>query len=326
MQWLLELRETAWAEATVAELQRWREASAEHERAWQQIAAVNRRLLGLKAGEGQAEALPAPARAALLTRAGGGARRRAIRGVATVLVGSAGAWLAWRSGPMQQWTATLRTGRGERLERTLEDGSQITLAGGCALNLDFGPARRRLALIAGEVFVATAHSPGDSRPFLIDTRFGSVQALGTRYSVRLVDSPQPGALASVFDGAIRLTPAEPGAAARELQAGQQALLRRESVGSPAPADPNRAAWASGSLVAQGLRLDAFLAELALHAPFALDCDPAVAGLRLSGSFPIDDVDRIVESVARLLTLRVETRENLLTGRRVRLLAAAPSRR
>ncbi|MCB7479630.1 hypothetical protein LG345_15375, partial [Lactiplantibacillus plantarum] len=54
-----------------------------------------------------------------------------------------------------------------------------------------------------------------------------------------------------------------------------------------------------------MRLDDFIAELGRHRSGRIACDPSVAALRISGSYPLGDSDRILAAVERALPVRVE---------------------
>ena len=56
-----------------------------------------------------------------------------------------------------------------------------------------------------------------------------------------------------------------------------------------------------------MRLADFVQELSRYRPGWLRCDPAVADLRVSGVFQIDDTDRALAAVAHALPVRVERR-------------------
>jgi len=74
---------------------------------------------------------------------------------------------------------------------------------------------------------------------------------------------------------------------------------------PARPAPHAAAWVQGALYADNMRLDDFIDELGRHRPGRLACDPAVAGLRISGSFPLGDTDRILAAVERALPVQAQ---------------------
>lgn len=61
------------------------------------------------------------------------------------------------------------------------------------------------------------------------------------------------------------------------------------------------------LYADNQRLGDFLQELGRYRPGVLRCDPAVADLRISGGFQVDDTDAALLAVARSLPVRVVTR-------------------
>jgi len=72
-------------------------------------------------------------------------------------------------------------------------------------------------------------------------------------------------------------------------------------------DENADAWARGQLVADEQRLGDFLAELGRYRPGLLRVDPRIAGLRLSGVFPLADTDRILDTLPSVLPVRLQWR-------------------
>ncbi|MCQ0040637.1 iron dicitrate transport regulator FecR, partial [Burkholderia glumae] len=69
--------------------------------------------------------------------------------------------------------------------------------------------------------------------------------------------------------------------------------------------PGAGAWADGMLVASKLRLGELAAELARYRHGYVQCDPAVAGLRVSGSYPLDDTVRVFETLRATLPIEIE---------------------
>ena len=59
------------------------------------------------------------------------------------------------------------------------------------------------------------------------------------------------------------------------------------------------------LVAQGQPLAAFIEDLGRYRRGHLACDPALAGLRVSGTFPLENTDKIIAAVADTLQLEVQ---------------------
>lgn len=281
--WLVQLQSGQASDADRAAFQRWRQQSPEHARAWARAERLLDKLGSLP---------PALAKPALLRPRGGGRRGALLKLAGALTLLPAGA-LGWQLVQTQAWTAEHRSAVGERRELRLADGSRLTLNTDTALDLRFDARRRQVRLRRGELLVQTARDARTPpRPFVLATALGELEALGTRFALRLLD---PGrALLSVLDGAVRVQPRHaPATAARVLRAGQQAHFDAGAVEDAVPLDPTALAWTGGMLVADNLRLDALLAELSRYRPGLLRCDAAVAGLRISGAFPIDDPERVL---------------------------------
>lgn len=298
VEWWLLLQDGDLPEPQRRAWQAWRAADALHEQAWQRIAAVNARLAGLAAPQ-QA----AIARAALAPR--GPARRRVAQTLAVLAFGAGVAWQVEQRTPWRNWVADVRTARGERRRLVLEDGTQLVLNGASALDIGYGPAWRRLRLLEGEVLITTApdrHQP--ARGFVVQTAAGAAEALGTRFAVRALAGG--GTWVGVFEGAVRLTPRDAAGEALVLPAGRQATLRTQGVSAPAAVHEDSTAWIEGMLVARGMPLADMLAALQPYSAARLVCAPEVAHLRVSGTYPLDDVPRVLAALGALPGLRVRT--------------------
>ncbi len=274
----------------------WRAADPLHEYAWQRIEAMNGRM-----GQLAAPATSAIAQAALAARPP--RRRQALQALAVLCVAGGAAWSVERHTPWRQWTADLRTGIGEGRSLALADGTQLVLNTASAVDLRYGAGERRLRLLAGEIAITTAHDAA-ARPFIVETAQGELQALGTRFTVRSA-SPEHTHIA-VHEGAVMLRPQADPAAVVVLQAGEQAGLQRYAAGPVQPVREDAGAWVDGMLVARDMPLADFLAELGRYSPHPLGCDPQLAQLRVSGSYPVADVDRVLDVLSATLSLQVET--------------------
>ncbi|RSZ60479.1 DUF4880 domain-containing protein [Massilia atriviolacea] len=298
VEWLVELQSGEAGDATRAAVQQWRAAHPEHERAWQHIAAVNARWRGA--------AVPSPlAHAVLLDTPAVPARplprRAAAKTVAALLCAGGGAWLAHQATPWREWRADARTGTGQRRTIVLADGSQVSLNSGSAVDVRFSAGERRLRLVSGDILVSTARDRA-ARPFIVATAEGELRPLGTRFAVR---QHAGSSRVDVFEGAVAIRPRDAGQAPpRVLQAGQQARFSAAAVADTRPADGDSVAWADGMLVASGMRLADFLAELGRHRHGRLGCDAAVADLRVSGSYPLADTGRILDTLRATLPVEI----------------------
>lgn len=311
--WLMELQGEAVAPETVDAWRRWRAEHPDHERAWQRIESVKGRL------EPLSSPLTSDIARAALAPSGSPHRRRAIKTLAVSTLAVGAAWSAREYSPWRELSADYRTAVGERRSLVLPDGTQLWLNTASAVDNRFSDSERRLVLVAGEILITTARDDRPApRPFLVETAQGTVQALGTRYAVRQRDGDTD---VSVFDGAVQIRPRSPGGQPLVLRAGFGASFTAEAVATPAPAQASGISWAEGFIVARSMRLDDFIAELRRYSKDALSCDPALAGLRVSGSFPLDDIGKVLEALTTTLGVRTETVTRLWGAREIRITAA-----
>jgi len=300
VEWLIDLQAESVSPAVREKWQHWRNAHPDHERAWQRIETMQGQVFG------HLRHLPSPVKSAIsrasLAPPRSPARRHAITTLTLLLFAGSATWLTQEEAPWSLWVADLRTAPGERRNVVLTDGTALVLNTASAVNIEFSASERRLRLIAGELLISTAKD-ALARPFLVETPQGEAHALGTRYTVRLQDKRTD---VAVFEGAVRITPHHTSGQALTLQAGQRASFTLDAITSPQAADQDSAAWTEGFLIAKGMRLADFLNELNRYSPSALSCDPAVANLRLSGSYPLSDINKVLETLSAMLSLEVET--------------------
>jgi len=290
-QWLVELQADSATADTMQRWRDWREANPEHERAWQHIEGFRARL----------QDVPTPLARAALAAPGSPGRRRLVKALALAAFASGSALMLDEQRAWKRWTSDSRTGAGERLSRSLPDGTRVMLNAGTAIDIQFTATERALHLISGELLIVTAPDPtaGEPRPFLVRTGQGSIRALGTRFYVRDLDGRRDAeSLVAVFEGAVELTPAS-GAPAL-LRAGEQGVLRRHAAVATGSANEDMLAWTQGIIVAQDMPLPAFLGELARYRPGRVAWDEAVAHLKVTGTYPTADTDRVLEMLADTL--------------------------
>lgn len=312
-QWLARLQDGAADPAEQAAFLAWRQAHPSHARAWQAAEQLRQKFQAVT------PALGVP----VLTRDADLGRRNALRSLA-LLAGVAApcAWIAWRHEPWQRWTADYATATGEQRRITLADGSQVLMNTGSRLDVAFNGTQRLLLLRAGQILVQTAPDPGLERPFIVQTEHGSMRALGTRFTVRLMDSapatPVSGTIhalhglpctqLAVQEHAVALTlSGQPDAAPRIVHSGQQLQFDGQQAAPLQPLSQQDQGWIHGVLYASDMRLDDFLRELSRYRPGLLRCDPGVAALRLSGAFQLSDTDRILHGLSATLPVRVTSR-------------------
>lgn len=280
-------------DATRQAWDRWLHAHPDHLRAWQRIEATNGRL----------HTVPAPLAHAVLSAPGSPGRRRTLKTLGLLAaVGGAG-WIAARRVPWQAWAADERTGPGERRTVMLPDATQVVLNTDSAIDVRFDGGSRALRLVRGEIMVTTGHPPGDARPFGVETEHGRLRPLGTRFSVRLDDDATR---VAVYSGSVEVDTHQT-VRPRIIPAGQRTRFTGSAISPLVPADENDTAWLDGMLVVRDMPLGDFVAELARYRPGHVACDPAVAGVLVSGTYPLADTDRVLAILEKSLPVTVSYR-------------------
>ncbi|WP_252272285.1 FecR domain-containing protein [Pseudomonas subflava] len=268
----------------------WQAANPEHQRAWQRMQQLQQTLASV----------PGDTSRAVLRDMPDQRRRHTLKLLGLLLMAGGSGYVAQSQLPWREAMADLRSGTGERLQRTLADGSQLSLNSASAVNILFGPRERRLRLLTGELLLDSGKDPA-GRPLIVETGAGEIQALGTRFSVYEIDD---GSRVELYDGELELRPRS--AQPTRLQAGQSRWFSATRLGPLMAADANRSAWQQGRLIAERMPLGQFLSELSRHRPGVLRCDPAVAGLQLTGVFPLADTDRVLTALQQSLPIRVNS--------------------
>lgn len=306
----------------------WLQAHPDHGRAWQRAQSVTQAMR--RDFDTLSRDTPQASREALDSAARRLSRRRAL---AKLSVGGAvvlpAAWLAHGQLPWQRALADVATATGEQRRVTLDDGTALALNTDTALQLRFDATQRRIVLTRGEIALASGPDAGAARhrPLQVQTPHGLLEALGTRFIVRLLGD---GIQVAVEEGVVALRPAQP--VARLLQAsgrgsrqgfpappdgaalppasgfaraGQVMQMTRQDL---APADTlglDPGGWVDGALVCRGMRLDHFLAEVSRYRHGRIACDASVAGLRLSGVYRLEDTARLLAMLPDLLPVRLD---------------------
>ncbi len=283
-EWLMRLSENDLSDSERAEWQRWKVSTPERDRAWARAQLLQSKLGGL----------PPSLAMSALDRPSYPERRAALGKLALLLALMPVGWGTWKLAQSQHRTADFRTRVGERRELTLADGSHITLNTDTAIDVLFDSRQRRVHLREGEILVQTAQDA--SRPFLVSTRQGRMQALGTRFIVRELSARTH---LAVLEGAVQVVLADNRQTAPMIvNAGQRTEFSAQQFGALTPTDQNVGAWVQGMLMADNMRLADFVAELTRYRHGFVRYDPAIANLRISGAFPISDTQRTLNMLVQ----------------------------
>jgi transmembrane sensor len=280
-------------------LTRWRALHPDHERAWRRLQGLQQEVMS-----GGVADDPTMVRQVVEDVARQrAARRRLLKSFGGLAALGGGAALVVSTQPTWQGVfAQHRTATGERRALLLSDGSRLLLNTATALSTRFDEHQRLVRLHEGEVRVITAADP-QRRPLRVETADGVIAPVGTAFIVRRYPDDVRTAV-RVQSGEVHLRPAAAGLEMPSVRAGQQSTFTSLAADRPEVLDVAATTWVDGILSAERMRLGVFLDTLARHRSGWLRHDPAVADLRITGSFPLDDTDRVLDAVARSLPVEV----------------------
>jgi transmembrane sensor len=282
--WLMEMQQGPLNPRQQLAWQQWHDAHSEHQRAWEHIQRVNQRLRGLSS----------PLAHAALNAPKSGSRRQALKLLLILGAGSALTWGLREHNVLPPLLADYRSPIGQRRKVALGAGNQLELNTASSADVRVDGQQRLIRLLEGELLLTATQS------FRVQTAQGVLTTQGGRLNVRqFADRTQ----VAVFEGSVEVTPDS--GAPLVLPATRQLAFGPHGVGKPLPLDANSGAWADGMLVAAHMRLGDFLDELGRYRRGQLSCDAKVADLLISGTYPLDDSERILDLLEISLPVKVK---------------------
>ncbi|SDV04199.1 FecR domain-containing protein [Pseudomonas mucidolens] len=283
--WLMEMQQGPLDPRQQANWQQWLDAHSEHQRAWEHMQRVNQRL----------RALPSPLAHAALNAPTSNSRRHALKLLLILGAGGAATWGLRQHHLIPPLSADYRSPVGQRRKVQLADGSQLQLNTASAVEVQFEGSQRLIHLLDGEILLR-AH-----KPLQIITDQGLLNTRGAQVNVRqFSDHTQ----VAVLEGQVEITPNVYSGLALPLEKSRQVNFTRKGWDTPRATDVGTGAWVDGMLVASHMRLADFLDELSRYRRGQLHCASQVADLLISGSYPLDDSERILDLLEISLPVKV----------------------
>jgi transmembrane sensor len=290
--WTLKVRFNTPSDDTRRAFEKWLGSDPRRKEAWRQMQAAQ---------EGF-DTLPGPQALNIFKkveekrRSRGISRRSAIKLalLGGVLLMAGRGYQLLHKAPRETTTAVTNTG-GRRTLR-LSEGTVIELNTDTALRTDFTASARYVHLLKGEVLITTGKDADTAsrRPFLVETPFGPLEALGTRFSVRLMADA---VRIATLEGAVRLGDAEDGAVA---EIGETWMLDDRGPRQAGDSARDTAAWVEGVIVARNMPLSDLLAEFSRYRTGEIIWDSRVADLKVSGVYQTRNIDKALSIVSRSL--------------------------
>lgn len=283
IEWQMRLRANPGSAELDGRFQQWLRRDERHQVAWQRLRQMGELF--------ESSQLPSAAQAIpVLQQAGADLnRRRSMKLLGLGVVAGSAALLDLQVPPA--WHADFATTIGERRRIPLgNDGLTVQLNTGSAVDAQ----GRELYLRAGEALIEGDDWRAHCRFATCEGRHASV-LLHERDGSSDIRVQRGEALVTVANGSHRL---QAGEGLRVSASGSSALGR-------GPVDPF--AWVRGLLIVSDIRLAEFVSEAGRYRQGWLGCDSAIANLRLSGVFRLDDPAAMLDNLTHLLPVRVVER-------------------
>jgi transmembrane sensor len=282
--WFVQIKDGTESASDRVALDAWLQANEQHQQAWALVRQMESQL-GVLPAQLAMPALTHPAR-----------RRQTVKVLMALLTTGVAGIAVYEAKPLERLRMDYVTAVGGRRTVTLSDGTVVDMNTDTAMDVVMDASTRTIRLHRGEILVKTG--PDTTSPhyrrFIVETSQGQVRALGTTFSVRQTDAQDVHVV--VFEHAVEVTPAVETEQVMRLDSSQQVTFNRHAVGVTRVATPSQDAWTHHMLVAVDQRLDDFLQEIGRYRRGVIQCDPAIADLRVTGSYRLDDLDASLESL------------------------------
>ncbi|WP_258013050.1 FecR family protein [Pectobacterium odoriferum] len=292
IEWMVLLRSGEATQTDYDEYRRWRYENPLHERACQRIERTLGKFQPLLA------ALPhEPIRQALLAPSG---RRKVLQyGLGMVAVASLSSLMFNQHYPLSPLVSDVKTATAQRQQVPLSDGSMLMLNARTAVDINVRPETpvRQVALHNGGIFANI--QPDTQRPFVIATGMGDIVALQANVNVRYESG---GIHVGVLDNIAKIT--NHAGQSQRLHAGQGVWFDRSTLYHVAVTPESETDWLHGRLEVRDRSLASVISTLRDYTPGIIRLDPDIADLRVSGNFPLDNLNYTLDSLAQTMPIAI----------------------
>ena len=301
--WFVVLSDKPVSETDYSAWQDWLAMSEEHRDAWKKVTEIGDMFSSFQdAGSNQS------ARYVMEEQYTRSLNRRQFMKGAMGLTGVAAlGWFSWEHTKLpvlaSSWNADFRTHVGQVSSYDLEDGSNVWLNTNSAINHSYDTQFRNVSLVAGEILIQTQPTL-DSRPFTVSSNHAVMNAgkEAARFSVRNLSNQQ--AVLAVYEGVVSLAPLDANSI-QTLHAGQEVRFSAHSMTALRPVEAMYESWVKGLLIVDGMPLSEFLSEIGRYRYGYINIDPSVANLKVTGTYPINDFDLVINMLENSFPIHVK---------------------
>ncbi|MBK0096133.1 fec operon regulator FecR [Erwinia sp. S63] len=268
--------------------QQWVDANHENQWAWQQVENLRQQMQTM------------PGNIASKTLHDSQLTRRHVLKGLLLAVGAGASWQLWQSNISTGIRADYHTAKGEIRQFPLKDGSLLTLDTASAANVRYDDNERRIDLLFGTLAL-TSGKDALKRPLRVYTPEGQLTALGTEFSV---ERQEHSTLLRVNQHAVAVRLAQQPDQLMTVQQGQMLSFSANAFDAVQKVNENLQ-WTRGLLSVSDRPLGEVIAQLALYRQGILRCDPQVAQLRVSGTYPLLQSDVALNALQQTLPISLQ---------------------
>lgn len=218
--------------------------------------------------------------------------KRVAAACAVLLVGFAGFWLLNQGPTYNNVANTDATPK----EISLPDGSSVWLTANSSIDYQADFKNERNLILKGEAFFEVEKDA--AHPFIISTKFGEIEVLGTAFNVNVTDISTA---VGVDHGRVALRNEN---GEKELTVGQYAIANVDGVSAVEKTNVNYNSWKTGVFKFDNTPLFTVVQLLNKHYSTKVELPKGIAAnIQFSGNFSNESIETIIESI--VLTCRVE---------------------
>lgn len=294
--WWLELQNSDNQSLTQQRISSWRQQSSVHDEAWQKIAAFDMMLNDINAPQRR------PISQHVLSQPSPGPRRQLLKSLFGIAVIGSTPWFIGSPVTHQQ-NKTLATKVGEHRSWTLANGVEVYLNTDTIIEIDETNTLMTLVLKQGEVAIITHAEQHPQQQLKVTTAIGDITPIGTHFVVRQYPEQIQ---VTLFEGQVNVSDKH-SLRSWTLQENQAMTLTASGEMSMFKANTQTLAWQTGMLIVSDMPLNSFVSELSRYHHAFIRYEPQIANLRVSGSYPTDDLAAVMNAVSRALNLNYTKR-------------------
>ena len=208
-------------------------------------------------------------------------------------------WMLIQGVSLNTFLNDFSTRKGQWQSYQLSDGSQLNISGQTAVNYRFSEHERLLELQYGKILVDVAKDT--QRPFVIKTAQGTVQALGTKFTVEKIGNTTE---VTLLESRVRVSNQQH---THDMKTGEQLRFTPLSIAPRKDIDPfsQKQAWDNKLMVLNDDALVDALEQLSRHYVGIIRYNKqALSSYRASGILPLDNAEQALHLLAESLNLKV----------------------